>query len=80
MAFHNEPALQEDWPAVRKAQWLRVVDVFLFAPAMIWFASLNRPLTKNEKILVLFFAMNTIIFNSVNYLKNQETMKRLGVL
>lgn len=80
MAFHNEIALQEQWPAVRKAQWLRLVDVFLFAPGMIWFASLDRPLTKNEKILVMFFAMNTIAFNAANYFKNRETMRKMGVL
>lgn len=56
-----------------KSQTVRLIDVFLLGPAMIFAA---RKLTGYEKVFMLSMGIGTILFNAVNY----ETVKKIEQL
>ncbi len=59
-----------------KAQPVRILDVFVIGPMMMWFASNNaRP--GWAKSLMYFFSITTIIYNGRNYYMIEQRKKQL---
>ena len=52
-----------------KSQWIRLVDVFIIGPLMIYLGNKAYILTNNVLYLILiFFGATTITYNLKNYL------------
>lgn len=49
-----------------KTQLVRLADVFIYGPLLIWISTRTR--TKWERIVLLFMGMTTITYNLRNYL------------
>jgi hypothetical protein len=63
--------------AVTKTQNVRLIDVFLLGPTMIWAGYKTE---KDNKTLAFFLAVSgllTIVYNGDNYLRNQRKLKEL---
>lgn len=59
-----------------KAQPVRILDVILIGPMMIWFAS-NNSKPGWAKSLMYFFGITTIIYNGRNYYMIEQRKKQL---
>lgn len=57
--------------AKNKTQLIRIVDVVLIGPVMIYAATRKSSLSENTKLLLLGFGVATILYNGNNYLKNK---------
>ena len=53
----------------QKSQNVRLLDVFVLAPYLIYLSSKNN-LSKLDKGLLIFIAGATIVYNGRNYIKN----------
>jgi hypothetical protein len=56
-----------------KTQLVRIADVLIFGPFMLYAASRTK-LNKNEKLILATIGVGTIIYNAINY-KKYETKK-----
>lgn len=56
-----------------KTQFVRIADVLIFGPFMLYAASRTK-LNKNEKLILITIGVGTIIYNAINY-KKYETKK-----
>jgi len=54
-----------------KTQAIRLLDIFLIGPLMIYFGQKNKPLTPFS-ILLIFFGATTIMYNLKNYVFNSK--------
>ncbi len=57
---------------VRKSQSVRVFDVLVLGPAMIYLGTRNRPLTVQERTILLLAGFGTVLYNANNW---NETRK-----
>lgn len=55
-----------------KAQSVRIADVVLIGPLMIWGGSRAIPKNPVAGLALAFMGMGTIVYNWVNYLKIQN--------
>ena len=55
-------------------QYVRVIDVFILAPAMI-IASTNRSLPEYLRVILFIAGVSTAAFNGVNYIKIEKALK-----
>ena len=55
----------------RKSQEVRLADVFLIGPFMVWVALRGR-LTDLERLIMGFLGAATIAYNLYNYRRNTE--------
>lgn len=62
---------------MEKAQGVRLFDVFLLGPAMVYAGS-KRKLTPNLSALFLLAGIGTVVFNGANYIKIEQLKKSLG--
>ena len=69
MSLHTETNLstQEE---ISKSQNIRLIDVFIIAPFLIYVAYRNKSLTDWEKIGLYIIGIATLYYNGKNYLKN----------
>ena len=55
---------------------LRLLDVFVFGPTMIWVGSRKElELTGFARMLFIFGGMSVTAYNGINYLKNAGVIK-----
>jgi len=59
---------------ISKHQTIRLVDVFLIGPLMIYTGSQNK-FSKIVNLSLMFFGAATILYNGRNYLLNVEKEK-----
>lgn len=53
-----------------KTQWVRLIDIFVYGPYLIYLSIHNTYLFSSyEKLFLLFFGATTITYNARNYLK-----------
>ena len=64
-----------------KTQNVRLLDVFIIGPLMIYLGYLNYKITKNNEnllklltIVLIFFGSSTITYNLKNYIKFNKTI------
>lgn len=53
-----------------KTQTVRLLDVFLIGPVMIW-AAVAPVVPRSVKLALLIFGVATIVYNGRNYLLNR---------
>lgn len=56
----------------QKSQRVRLYDMFLLGPFLVYIAMKKGALTDWEKFGIGFIAITTILYNGRNYLKNRE--------
>ncbi len=62
---------------VSKAQYVRLLDVFLLGPAMIVAGtSKKNKMDKNLKTLLLLTGVGTVIYNGGNWLENNKRIMK----
>ena len=69
-------ATQTNWSTkeeISKSQFIRLLDVFIIAPFIIYVAYRNKSLTDWEKIGLYIIGVATLYYNGKNYLKNNKT-------
>ena len=59
---------------VSKSQSVRLLDVFLYGPAMIYW-SWKKKLTPSDKVLLTALGIGTIIYNARNYSATKIIMR-----
>jgi hypothetical protein len=59
-----------------KSQQIRLVDVFLLGPFMIWFGAMATGVSSIFKIIMIIFGIATIIYNGYYYLINERVIKK----
>ena len=53
----------------QKTQWVRLVDVFVYGPYLIYLSVHDDYLfSYNEKIFLLFFGASTVTYNARNFI------------
>lgn len=55
-----------------KTQTIRLMDVFLLAPFMIWFGLKAKGISETAKYIMVLSGIATAIFNGVNYLEEEK--------
>lgn len=53
---------------VRKSQFVRILDIILYGPFMVYAATTTK-LTKNERIALSLLGFSTIVYNGNNFVK-----------
>jgi len=68
---------QQTVTEVKKAQYVRLLDVGVFGPLMIYTAlgKTPPPIVKNAMVLI---GIGTIVYNGYNYLEQQKALKKLN--
>jgi len=61
---------------VSKSQLVRLIDVFLLGPFMIWFGIIATGVSVTLKVIMVILGIATIIYNGWNYLINEKIMKK----
>lgn len=59
-----------------KAQGVRLADVYLIGPLMIWGGARAIPANPIPGVLLTLFGLGTIVYNGVNY---RQVKRRMGV-
>ena len=57
-------------PEVQKSQSVRLLDVLVLGPALLWIATRGRQLSGVERLVVGAIGAGTILYNLRNYLAN----------
>ena len=57
---------------IGKTQNIRLVDVFILAPFMIYFGLKAKGISKTEKSIMVLAGIGTALYNGNNYLKQKE--------
>lgn len=58
-------------PGSEKAQYVRLVDVLLYGPFLVYLSSKRTyTFSDTEKVFLLFLGVTTITYNLRNYIKN----------
>lgn len=58
-----------------KSQWVRLMDIFIYGPLLIWAGSTQIKDGKYSdfiRVMLIFFGATTISYNLRNYLKEKE--------
>ena len=55
-----------------KAQEVRLVDVFVLGPLMLWFALRSRGMPEWSRFALGFAGVGTILYNARNYVRLSE--------
>ena len=61
---------------VSKSQIVRLIDVFLLGPFMIWFGVIAVGVSIAFKAIMVIFGAATIIYNGWNYLINEGVIDK----
>ena len=61
---------------VSKSQPVRLVDVFLLGPFMIWFGLIATGVSVTFKVIMVISGIATVIYNGRNYLVNKGVIKK----
>ena len=59
-----------------KSQPVRLVDVFLLGPFMVWFGVIATGVSSIFKIIMIISGIATIIYNGWNYLVNKGVIDK----
>jgi len=54
-----------------KAQSIRLFDVFVLGPWLIWLSAKTK-MTDNERVLLVLTGVSTIVYNGANYLEQAK--------
>jgi hypothetical protein len=65
-------------PSDVKAQGVRLWDVFLIGPLMIWGGARAAPKHPLPGLALLFAGMGTVVLNGVNFRRIERRKKRYG--
>lgn len=57
-----------------KTQTIRILDVFLIGPLMVYIADKSENVNPVLKNLLSFFGFSTILYNAYNYIKKEEKL------
>lgn len=57
-------------PEITKTQNVRMLDVFLFGPFLLYIVFKKEPLTKLEKVLLGTLGAGMMYYNGIRYLAN----------
>jgi len=60
---------------VRKSQSVRLLDIFVLGPAMIYLATRARPLSAQERTLLLVTGVGTVAYNWSNWNETRKANK-----
>ena len=63
--------------AVTKTQNVRLIDVFLLGPTMIWAGYKVQKVNNTLAFFLAFSGLMTIVYNGDNYLRNQRKLREL---
>jgi hypothetical protein len=55
-----------------KTQGIRVLDVWVFGPFMLYAALKKQPLTKLEKTAIAAIGIGTVVYNMVNWVRENQ--------
>ncbi len=55
-----------------KGQAVRLVDVFVLGPFMIWFAARAHGMPASARVALAVGGATTIVFNGVNYMRLRD--------
>lgn len=58
--------------ALMKPQFVRLLDVTIAGPFMLWLASHPRALTRNERLLLGILGAATVAYNLTRYFQEQN--------
>ena len=72
----KEQELYEHFKRMEKAQIVRLFDVFIFSPVMIY-AGYKKKLSPNLSTFFIVAGIGTAIFNGANYMKIEQLKKSL---
>ena len=61
---------------VSKSQPVRLMDVFLLGPFMIWFGVIATGVSSIVKVIMIIVGVATIIYNGWNYLVNEKVIDK----
>lgn len=61
---------------VSKSQLVRLIDVFLLGPFMIWFGIIATGVSVTLKVIMVILGIATIIYNGWNYLVNKGVIDK----
>ena len=61
---------------VSKSQPVRLVDIFLLGPFMIWFGLIATGVSVTFKVIMVISGIATVIYNGRNYLVNEGVIKK----
>ena len=61
-----------------KTQTIRLVDVFLLGPFMLWVATRKTAVPTPARIILGVSGIGTVVYNGINYLKVSEAERRSG--
>jgi cbb3-type cytochrome oxidase subunit 3 len=54
----------------QKTQWVRLIDIFVYGPYLIYLSTNDSyTFSEYEKLFLVFFGATTIAYNARNYLK-----------
>jgi len=59
---------------IGKTQSIRLADIFLLAPFMIYFGLKAKGVSKTEKSIMIVAGVGTALYNLNNYLKQREAV------
>ena len=60
--------------ALLQPQFVRLLDVTIAGPFMLWLASHPRALTRNERLLLGILGAATVGYNLMRYFQTQRTV------
>jgi hypothetical protein len=55
-----------------KSQQVRLIDIFLIAPFLVYIGYKAKGINKTERSLLYVLGISTLIYNANNYLKNNN--------
>jgi hypothetical protein len=62
-------------PTPMNVQWVRLVDVFLLGPLMVWFGVAAKDMPPWARAALVASGVSTSVFNGINYVR----LRREGV-
>lgn len=62
-----------------KTQWVRLFDVFILGPAMMYGAATNKSKAKSLRALIFISGMGTMIYNGWNFYRQIAINKQFGL-
>ena len=57
---------------VQKTQEVRLFDVFIIGPFLMYMGMKSGKMTSNEQIILALFGLGTILYNGKNYFEQRE--------
>jgi hypothetical protein len=62
-----------------KTQWIRLFDVFILGPCMMYSGMTNKKLSRNLRALIFLSGTGTVVYNGWNFYRQWAINKKFGV-